>query len=370
MMSAEANGQATVWFGEAPTSQQACDVRRDDLARSLRADARDRRGLLREDLVLDHAAGRLRRHGRGHHLQEPGRLGRGVDQAPRRLSRRPRPIASREGSPASRPGSPRRPIADRMTTGPTPRDDRTPPASRAGRRPPRRRGSTPRRVAVPAPPPPGRAAAGRAARLAGHRLPRRRCSSCCSTRSGRRTRSPARSSPFAWSLDAFADAASATDVYRIDRDADGRHGDPGHGHRRRCSPSRSPTTWPAIASPRVRGLLVIAVLMPLWAAYLVKVYAWRIDPPGQRLRSSGSLDAVRHRRRPGLDELANAWLVLQLPLAAVHDPADLRRASSGSRARCSRRRPTSAAGPGRRSGASSCRSSSRRSSRARSSRSR
>jgi putative spermidine/putrescine transport system substrate-binding protein len=25
MMSAEANGQATVWFGEAPTSQQACD---------------------------------------------------------------------------------------------------------------------------------------------------------------------------------------------------------------------------------------------------------------------------------------------------------------------------------------------------------
>ena len=25
MASAEANGQATVWFGEAPTSQQACD---------------------------------------------------------------------------------------------------------------------------------------------------------------------------------------------------------------------------------------------------------------------------------------------------------------------------------------------------------
>jgi putative spermidine/putrescine transport system substrate-binding protein len=25
MMSAEANGQATVWFGEAPTSQAACD---------------------------------------------------------------------------------------------------------------------------------------------------------------------------------------------------------------------------------------------------------------------------------------------------------------------------------------------------------
>jgi putative spermidine/putrescine transport system permease protein len=31
-----------------------------------------------------------------------------------------------------------------------------------------------------------------------------------------------------------------------------------------------------IASPRARGLLVIAVLTPLWASYLVKAYAWRI----------------------------------------------------------------------------------------------
>ena len=30
-----------------------------------------------------------------------------------------------------------------------------------------------------------------------------------------------------------------------------------------------------VATPRVRGLLVVGVLMPLWAAYLVKVYAWR-----------------------------------------------------------------------------------------------
>jgi putative spermidine/putrescine transport system permease protein len=30
-----------------------------------------------------------------------------------------------------------------------------------------------------------------------------------------------------------------------------------------------------VASPRVRRLLVIAVLMPLWASYLVKAYAWR-----------------------------------------------------------------------------------------------
>ena len=30
-----------------------------------------------------------------------------------------------------------------------------------------------------------------------------------------------------------------------------------------------------VASPRLRGLLVVAVLMPLWASYLVKAYAWR-----------------------------------------------------------------------------------------------
>jgi putative spermidine/putrescine transport system permease protein len=30
-----------------------------------------------------------------------------------------------------------------------------------------------------------------------------------------------------------------------------------------------------VASPRVRALLVVAVLMPLWSSYLVKVYAWR-----------------------------------------------------------------------------------------------
>jgi putative spermidine/putrescine transport system permease protein len=30
-----------------------------------------------------------------------------------------------------------------------------------------------------------------------------------------------------------------------------------------------------IARPRARGLLVVAVLMPLWSSYLVKVFAWR-----------------------------------------------------------------------------------------------
>ena len=30
-----------------------------------------------------------------------------------------------------------------------------------------------------------------------------------------------------------------------------------------------------VARPRVRGLLLVAVLMPLWSSYLVKVFAWR-----------------------------------------------------------------------------------------------
>ena len=31
-----------------------------------------------------------------------------------------------------------------------------------------------------------------------------------------------------------------------------------------------------IASPRLRGLMVVAVLMPLWASYLIKAYSWRL----------------------------------------------------------------------------------------------
>jgi len=31
-----------------------------------------------------------------------------------------------------------------------------------------------------------------------------------------------------------------------------------------------------VASRRTRGLLIVAVLMPLWASYLVKVYSWRL----------------------------------------------------------------------------------------------
>ena len=31
-----------------------------------------------------------------------------------------------------------------------------------------------------------------------------------------------------------------------------------------------------VASPRVRGALVVGVLMPLWASYLIKIYSWKL----------------------------------------------------------------------------------------------
>ena len=63
-----------------------------------------------------------------------------------------------------------------------------------------------------------------------------------------------------------------------------------------------------IASPRTRGLLVIAVLMPLWAAYLAKVYAWRTILQGQGI-VEWALEPFGIAG-PGLDEIANSWVVL------------------------------------------------------------
>ncbi len=42
-----------------------------------------------------------------------------------------------------------------------------------------------------------------------------------------------------------------------------------------------------VASPRVRGILLVSILMPLWSSYLVKVYAWRII-----LQDNGPLNGV------------------------------------------------------------------------------
>ena len=63
-----------------------------------------------------------------------------------------------------------------------------------------------------------------------------------------------------------------------------------------------------IASPRKRNLMVIAVLMPLWAAYLVKVYAWRTILQGHGLLEWAT--APFGIESQGLTNIANAWLVL------------------------------------------------------------
>jgi putative spermidine/putrescine transport system permease protein len=103
-----------------------------------------------------------------------------------------------------------------------------------------------------------------------------------------------------------------------------------------------------IASPRMRRLLVIAVLMPLWGAYLVKVYAWRTI-----LQENGFLEWTLTPfgvEGPGLDELSNTWLVFSylwlpymiLPLYAGLEriPNSLLEASSdlGGKARTTFRR--------------------------------
>ena len=61
-----------------------------------------------------------------------------------------------------------------------------------------------------------------------------------------------------------------------------------------------------VASPRRRSLLVVAVLMPLWASYLIKAYSWRLI-----LSDGGVLDwllAPFGLKGPGFGDIA-MWLV-------------------------------------------------------------
>ena len=130
-----------------------------------------------------------------------------------------------------------------------------------------------------------------------------------------------------WTLDNFRqlwdDPGLPDDHVPHDRDRGA-----GHGRRRACSRSRSRSTWPRSRRRAVRRLLVIAVLMPLWASYLVKAYAWR------GMFSAGRADRLARRAvraqlaglRAGRDHDHAG-----LPVAAVHDPADLRRPRAGAR---------------------------------------
>ena len=98
-----------------------------------------------------------------------------------------------------------------------------------------------------------------------------------------------------------------------------------------------------VASPRMRGVLVVAILTPLWASYLIKVYAWRII-----LQENGPLDALLQPvglESPGYGTVAT-WLVFTylwlpymiLPVYAGLEriPASMLEASSDLGARAGR----------------------------------
>src|SRR5215210_7881773 len=70
-----------------------------------------------------------------------------------------------------------------------------------------------------------------------------------------------------------------------------------------------------VARPRTRSLLVIAVLMPLWSSYLVKVYAWRIILQEQGILN-WALDPLG-LSGPGFGNVAT-WLVFSYQLKTSH----------------------------------------------------
>ncbi|MGI8533845.1 MAG: ABC transporter permease [Candidatus Limnocylindrales bacterium] len=84
-----------------------------------------------------------------------------------------------------------------------------------------------------------------------------------------------------------------------------------------------------VASHRVRGLLVVAILLPLWASYVVKVYAWRIILSEQGILN-WSLEPLGVSG-PGYGDVA-LWLVftyLWLPYMILPIYAGLERIPTG-----------------------------------------
>ena len=100
------------------------------------------------------------------------------------------------------------------------------------------------------------------------------------------------------------------------------------------------------ASPRslprwMRRGLVVAVLLPLWAGYLVKAYAWkamlRRRRPSSASTSDGGFFEATFGWTPGFG-MAGGHPVAQLPVAAVHGAADLHRARAAAGVVARRRR--------------------------------
>ncbi len=83
-----------------------------------------------------------------------------------------------------------------------------------------------------------------------------------------------------------------------------------------------------LASPRMRGVLVVSILLPLWSGYLVKVYAWRLIL-SQNGVLNGFLDPFG-LSGPGYSDVA-VWLVesyLWLPYMIIPIYAGLERIPS------------------------------------------
>src|SRR5918995_2892113 len=79
-----------------------------------------------------------------------------------------------------------------------------------------------------------------------------------------------------------------------------------------------------VANPRVKALLVVAVLLPLWSGYLVKVYTWRT------MMSEGGVLSWSGIGAPG-DDMLRVWLVMSylwLPYMIIPVYAGLERISN------------------------------------------
>ena len=84
-----------------------------------------------------------------------------------------------------------------------------------------------------------------------------------------------------------------------------------------------------VASPRMRGWLIVATLMPLWVSYLVKVYAWRtmligngaidwaLSPIGLGTPGFGEVIVTNFTAGAGVDTVP-LWV-----LSAIQRPRDL-----------------------------------------------
>ena len=78
-----------------------------------------------------------------------------------------------------------------------------------------------------------------------------------------------------------------------------------------------------MATPRMRNALLVAVVLPLWANYLVRIFAWKIMlTPNGFVNWLAELTGSRFApaRTIQLGRVAD----VRVPVAAVHAPADLR----------------------------------------------